>query len=67
MKKTIKDTNWFRLISRIESMTGMKVTHDSKFDDYREYIELEDVDGSIYDISVEPIVTYVVNVDELPN
>lgn len=63
----IKDQDWYRLITRLEHQTGMKVTRDSKWDKDRDTLVLEDPEtGKSYDIEVEKITYYVIDEKNFP-
>lgn len=53
----LRDIDWYRLITRIEHQTGMKVV-DGKFDRERNYLVLEDGDGNQYYAEIKQEVRY---------
>lgn len=58
----IKDSDWYRLITRLQNQTGMKVDPESKWDKNRETLILEDPKtGRRYEAEVEKITYYVVD------
>lgn len=58
----IKDSDWYRLITRLESQTGLKVDNDSKWDKDRDYLRLEDPKTDRkYEVEVEKVTYYEVD------
>ena len=53
----LKDSDWYRLITRIERKTGMKVI-DGEFDDERKFLTLQAPDGTIYHGEISQTVYY---------
>lgn len=54
----IKDSDWYRLITRIENQTGMKVV-DGKFDTDRKYLVLEDSEGNTLEAELKHQIYYI--------
>ena len=63
----IQDQDWYRLITRLEHQTGMKVTPDSKWDEDRDTLVLEDPKtGKSYDVEIEKVTYYVIDEKNFP-
>lgn len=54
----VKDSDWFRFITRVEHQTGMKVDFESKHDRARETLVLTDKSGRKYEAEIEQVVYY---------
>ena len=58
----VKDSDWYRLITRLQNETGMKVTNESKWNRDRDYLVLEDPKtGNKFEVEVEKQLYYVVD------
>lgn len=65
MSKVIRDSDWYRLINRIEKKTGMKVTPESRYDSERNYLILVDKDGYEYSVDINRKIVYEVDEKDL--
>ncbi len=54
---SLKDSDWYRFITRVENKTGMKVV-DGKWDKEREYLTLEDEKGQRYEAEIDKVTYY---------